>query len=137
MAGGGGQSKYKNTAYNIIAAQIVLTLAIAGVLWGWVGAKSAHSAIIGGAINVISGFYLATRLFRFDSKSTPERILRAFYVGEAVKYGLTVALFAYVIVFLDTDLRIVFSTFIVTMAVYWFALLGPMSTPGAKITKRT
>lgn len=124
---------YKKTAYKIIAAQILLTLAVAGLLLAVGTAKLAYSALAGGLISVVSGFYLAAKLFSFDQGVAPERILRAFFVGEAVKVAITVVMFTVIIVALDTEILIVVLTYIATLLVYWFALLG--TVPNERISR--
>lgn len=118
---------YKKTAYKIIATQILLTLAIAAVLLAVVSVKSAYSALVGGLISVVSGFCLAMKLFSFTSPTPPERILRAFYVGEVVKIAITVALFTFVMVVLDTDVLFLLLSYIAALSVYWFALIATTS----------
>ena len=94
----------------------------AGLLFG-VSIKSAYSALIGGGISTASSLYLVGRLFRFPEGTPPGRIIRAFYMGEAVKILLTAALFAVAIVFLKVDILFMLLAFMLTLSVYWFALL--------------
>jgi ATP synthase protein I len=114
---------YKGTAWKIVAAQILVTLVLAmGLLLG-VSVRSSYSALLGGGISTISSLYLVDRLFRFPEGTPPDRIIRAFYTGEAVKLFLVTALFAVAIVFLNVDFLFMLLAFIFTLPVYWFALL--------------
>lgn len=79
----------------------------------------------------MSSLYLVGRLFRFTEGAPPAKILRAFFWGEAVKILLTVALMTLAIVFLDVDILLMLLGFVLTLPVYWFALLMS-ATPGKR-----
>ena len=128
------QLDYKKAAYKIIAAQLLLTLVIASLLLVTGGVKSAYSALVGGSISVISGFYVAAKLFSFDRYVAPERVLRAFYVGEAVKIFITAVMFGLAIVVLQTDILVLILTYIAALSTYWFALLGTLNIDNTRIS---
>jgi ATP synthase protein I len=113
------------TARKIIIAQLLVTLFVALGALMWASYKAAYSASVGGVISAVASLYFAGRVFRHDSSTSPARILRAFYVGEAVKMALTVGLFLVAIVVLKVDILFMLFAYIATLPVYWFALLGP------------
>jgi len=86
-------------------------------------ARSAYSALAGGLVSVFSNFYLAAKLFRFERGAAPASIVRAFYIGEAVKILITAASFVVIFAVLDTEALYVLLTYGATLLVYWFALI--------------
>jgi len=100
-----------------------VSVAAAGVGLATGGTRAAYSAAVGGAICVLSGAYLAARMFRTQPGSSPAQVLRAFYVGEVVKVALTALLFAVTILYLDVDVLIVILAYVAALAVYWVALV--------------
>ena len=88
------------------------------------GPRAGYSAMVGGAICVLSGVYLAARMYRARPGAAPAEVLGAFYVGEVVKIGLTAALFAVAILYLDVDLLVVILAYVAALAVYWAALVA-------------
>jgi ATP synthase protein I len=90
---------------------------------GWLGGMgSALSAIAGGSIGILAGLYQALRMFRVDASESPERFMRAAYVGEAVKIVLTVALFIAAIRVLKVEFTATMVAYSATYIAYWMAL---------------
>ena len=118
----------KVTAYGIVAAQIVTGLCLAGGLLIFADQSTAYSALTGCAIGVVPNFYLVRRVFNSDVEQAPGQMLRAFYVGEAIKFALTVSLFVIAIIVLNTQILSLFGGYLATILVYWFALLMPEPT---------
>lgn len=116
---------HKRTAYKIVVAQLSVSLAIAGLLLTFAGARSAYSALVGGMVGVIPGFYLAVRVFNLPPDTPAVGVLQAIYFGETVKILLTVALMVIAMLLLDINLLIAFLAYLATVSVYWFALLFP------------
>lgn len=114
----------KKTAYKIVAAQALLTVIIALLLLVISSTRSAYSALAGGLVSVVSNFYLAAKLFRFERDVAPGRIGRAFYIGEAVKILITAVLFVFIFAVLNTEALYVLLTYGATLLVYWFALIA-------------
>ena len=68
--------------------------------------------------------------FASPAGSNPERVARAFYVGEGLKVAVTVALFVVVFVTIKVSFPALFGAYIATLFVYWIALanaLPPLS----------
>ncbi|MGH8628594.1 MAG: ATP synthase subunit I [Gammaproteobacteria bacterium] len=114
---------HKNTAYKIVAAQALVTVVLALLLLGISGGRSAYSALAGGLVSVFSNSYLAAKLFRFERGAAPASIVRAFYIGEAVKILITAVSFVVIFAMLDTEALYVLLTYGATLLVYWFALI--------------
>ena len=62
-------------------------------VWGRI---SGLSALVGGGISVLASAAMVLIGFASPAGSDPERVARAFYVGEGVKLALTVVLFVVV-----------------------------------------
>ena len=118
-----GPTSYRSTAIRILLAQTLVTVIAALGLYLWSGPHGAISALTGGMICVISGAYLALKMFKVDSDKPPVQWVRAFYVGEAVKLVLTALLFLIAIVYLKVNILIVILTYMAALSMYWFALL--------------
>ena len=118
-----GPTSYRSTAIRILVAQTLVTVIAALGLYLWSGSHGAISALTGGMICVISGAYLALKMFKVNSDKPPAQWVRAFYVGEAVKLVLTALLFLFAIVYLKVDILIVILTYMAALSMYWFALL--------------
>lgn len=112
----------KPRVYRIVRTQLAVTIAVALVVLALAGLESAYSALAGGLISVIANFYFAMQMFAGAGKS-PRQLVAAFYVGEAVKILITVALFVFVIKVLNVLFLPLFITYVITLLVYWFALL--------------
>lgn len=112
----------KPRVYRIVRTQLAVTVAVALAVLVLAGRESAYSAFAGGMISVIANFYFAMQMFRGARKS-PRQLVTAFYVGEAVKILITVVLFVFAIKVLHVLFLPLFITYVITLMVYWFALL--------------
>ena len=115
----------KVTTYGIIAAQVVTGLVLAGTVLLWLNSHAAYSVLTVAAIGIAPSFSLARRVFSLGVEATPDLILRAFYVGEGLKIGLTVGLFVIALLTLDIEVIWVVGGYLATIVVYWFAILMP------------
>lgn len=107
----------------IIGLQVAVSVVIAVACLGLFGANAAVSAFLGGAIG-FSGSFAYARKIAVPQTSDPKALLRAHFVGEVLKLGLTVILFAAVFIFYKGVAALpLLLTFMATLAVYWVALL--------------
>ena len=113
----------RRVAYGLVLAQLILTVAVTlGCLVLW-NRNAALSAAVGGGIGVAANLVLALVAFRKGERSLAEMV-SAFYIGEAVKFGVTIVLF---IVVLATMKRMLvpgalFGAFVATFLVHWMVL---------------
>lgn len=112
----------KPRVYRIVRTQLAVTIAVALAVFILAGLESAYSALAGGLISVIANFYFAMQTLAGTGKS-PRQLVTAFYVGEAVKILITAALFVVAIKVLNVLFLPLFITYVITLLVYWFALL--------------
>jgi ATP synthase protein I len=113
----------RRVAYGVVVAQVALTVVIALVClvrWGY---EAALSAAIGGGIGAASNLTLALMVFGRPRRELAE-LVRAFYVGEAAKIGVTVVLFVLVLATLKGMLvpGALFGAFAASFLVQWFVL---------------
>ena len=85
---------------------------------GWV---SVYSAWLGGAVCILPMLYFSRKLFKHRGARQANKIVKSFYVGEAIKIALSVALFALVFLTVVIDPVAFFTTFIVVQCMHWFA----------------
>ncbi|HSC13653.1 MAG TPA: ATP synthase subunit I, partial [Gammaproteobacteria bacterium] len=77
-----------------LLAQVCVSLAMAAVLWAWMGGVAAVSALLGGVAVVIPNGFLAARLLASNRDPRDSAMMRAAWIGEIGKLLLTALLFA-------------------------------------------
>ena len=113
----------RRVAWGVVLGQAVLTalLAVLGyLLWG---TRVALSGAVGGSIGTLANLTLAVVVFRKGPRELAA-LVRAFYVGEAAKIGVTIVLFVLVLATMKRMLvpGALFGAFIATFLVHWLAL---------------
>lgn len=107
----------------IIGLQVAVSVAIALLCLVFYGANAGLSALLGGAIGFLGSLAYARKIVAAET-SDPNVVLRAHFVGEVLKLGLTVILFVAVFIFYKGVAALpLLLTFIATLVVYWVALL--------------
>lgn len=110
-------------AYRIIGLQVLVTALISLLLLPLYGTLVAASAFAGGAIGFTTSWVYAKKM-TVPPGSDPRVMLRAHALAEISKLGLTVILWAAVLVFFKGVATLpMLMVFIATLAVYWVALL--------------
>ena len=119
------------TVMRVIRGQLSVTVVSAALWYLAAGPQAAQAAIAGGMIALVPGLYFAITVFSRRAAVSPKKMLRAFYRGEAVKFGLTIVLFAYAIKRFDAHFLPLIVTFVIAVFVYWVVLVSaPQHTPG-------
>ena len=112
-----------NPAHKISLLQVLVGLLVT-CLWWLKGPFSAYSAGLGALIAVIPQLFFAKKAFAKQGARAAKQIMNAFYLGEAIKWALTFALFAVVFIKTKPDALALMSTFaIAQIVVPLFALL--------------
>ena len=111
------------TAVRILAAQALLTLLIGLLTWLMADFKAAYSALTGGGINILATAVFAARVFAVKPGASARQMARAFYIGEVIKFLVTVGLFVVVLVWMDVSFLPLFVTYAITMLAFWLVLL--------------
>jgi F0F1-type ATP synthase assembly protein I len=114
-------SPHAALAFRICAYQLLLSLALAGGVWPWLGSQAALSLLLGGLASVVPGTVFAARIFR--ASADPARFVRAFYLGEVFKFAMGATWFAFALVVVRADMLFLILGYLATVPVYWLALL--------------
>jgi ATP synthase protein I len=109
-----------------VLGQVVVTVVAAAICFAVWGRTAGLSALVGGGISAMASTALAIIGFAAPAGAAPARVARAFYVGEATKLALTVALFVLVFVTMTVSFMALFGTYIATLFVYWIALANAL-----------
>jgi ATP synthase protein I len=120
----------RRLAFGVVLGQAGVTV-IAGLsAWALSGRVSALSALAGGGIGTAGSLVMAAVVLGGASAAGPRRALGAFYLGEAVKLALVMALFVVVLKVMRVAPLAMFAAFAATFLVYWLALLAALPTVG-------
>jgi ATP synthase protein I len=109
-----------------VLGQVVVTVLAAIICFAVWGRTPGFSALIGGGISVVASAVLAIIGFSAPAGAAAERVARKFYVGEASKLAVTVALFVTVFVTMKVNFAALFGAYIATLFVYWIALANAL-----------
>ncbi|KTD17945.1 ATP synthase subunit I [Legionella jordanis] len=110
-------------ARHLLLAQLAICLAVAFCLLLFFGKKEAISAFLGGVVFIIPSALFAGTLFRYQGARAARKIVKSFYVGEALKLLSTIALFTLVFMSFKIAPLAFFFTYIVVLMTHWFAPL--------------
>lgn len=108
-----------------------LVIACLALVWGIV---PAYSAMLGGFICLIPNAYFAYRTFKFQGARAAKHIIRSFYMGEAVKLGLTAGLFT--LVFVGVKPLAPLGLFVGFVGVQMIGWLVPLLVDGKRTKKQ-
>lgn len=116
--------------YKIIASQLIAVGFVTTVGYTTLGWISAYSLLLGGMICTVPNAYFSFKAFRYRGARAAQKIVRAFYLGEAVKILLMGAGFALSFIYVEPlSSRALFAGFI---TVYLVGLMATM-----RVTRKT
>lgn len=84
---------HRTPAFPVLLSQLIVTLAVALVLWLFQGLAAGYSGLLGGLVALIPNCYFAFRVYRYSGARSARAIVGEFYSGEAGKLILTAVLF--------------------------------------------
>jgi ATP synthase protein I len=116
----------RRLAMSVVLGQVAIMVVAAILCFAVWGRNAGISAVVGGGISAISSAALVLIGFASSAGSDPERVARAFYVGEGVKLALTVGMFVVVFLTMKVSFVALFGTYIATLFVYWIALANAL-----------
>lgn len=122
----------RRLAGSVVLGQVVVTAVAAILCFAVWGRTPGLSALVGGGISAVASAVLAIFGFSAPAGAAAETVARKFYVGEATKLAVTVALFVAVFVLMDVSYAALFGTYIATLFVYWIALANALPSLSAK-----
>jgi ATP synthase protein I len=121
----------RRLALRVVLGQAGVTAIVALIAWALAGGGAGCSALLGGGIATAGSLAMVGVVFGGLASGGPERVLGAFYTGEAVKLALIVVLFVAVLKLVRVVPLAMFAGFAATYLVYWIALLGVLPAAGA------
>lgn len=107
----------------ILLFQALTAGAISAVTLVLIGVAEAKSVLAGGVAGFLPNVFFAAKFGRHDPKKSAQEVVRAFYVGEALKLVLTGALFVLIFQIPGISFMPLFIGFVSVIMVFWFALL--------------
>lgn len=120
----------RRLAFGVVAGQAAVTVIFALACFAIAGGNAALSALVGGGIGTLSSLAMALLAFGRGAGTDPQRIVRAFYLGEAAKLGLAVVLFVVVLKAMKVSPGALFGAYVATFLVYWVALANALPPLG-------
>jgi ATP synthase protein I len=118
----------RRLAFGVALGQAAVALAAAALSWAIADSRAALSAALGGGISSAATFVMALLSFGKAVATDPLRAIRAFFVGEAVKVAVVIALFVAVLKTMKIVPLAMLSGYIATFFVFWIALAKTTST---------
>ena len=119
----------RRLAFGVVASQAAVSVVAALCALALAGRVGALSALAGGAIATAGSLAMAGLVFG-GSSGGAGRALSRFYLGEAVKLAVVVALFVVVLKAMRVAPLAMFAGFAATFLVYWIALLAALPALG-------
>ena len=117
-----GQPNPRRLALGVALGQAVVALLAGALSWVIADSRAAWSAVLGGGISSVATFAMALLSFRKGAATDPLRAVRAFFVGEAVKVTVVIALFVAVLKTMKIVPLALLGGYIATFFVFWIAL---------------
>ena len=117
----------RRAALRVVGRQALVALAVAAVAALGFGFSAGRSALLGGGVGVAATLLFVIALFRSPEGTSAARVAWEFYLGQALKVGLTVALLALVFRSRGTAPLAVLAGYVATYLAYWFTPRGPAS----------
>jgi ATP synthase protein I len=112
----------RRLALGVALGQAVVALAAALVSWAIADYRAALSAALGGGISSVASLVMALLSFSKQATTDPLRAVRAFFVGEAAKVALVIALFVVVLKTMKVVPLAMLGAYVATFFVFWVAL---------------
>jgi ATP synthase protein I len=122
----------RRLAFGLVLGQAGVTVIATFIAWMLGGEHAALSALIGGGIATVASLAMAGLVFGGRTAGSAQRALQAFYVGEAVKVALVIALFVLVLKWVSVQPLALLTSFIATVLVYWIALIAALPNIGSE-----
>ena len=123
----------RRLAFGVVLGQAGVSVIVALAAWGLGGAGAALSALLGGGIATAGSLAMAGLVFA-GASGNAQRIVAAFYAGEALKLVVVATLFVVVLRTVKVVPLAMLAGFAATYLVYWIALLGAL--PSVSGTRR-
>ena len=110
----------RRVAFRVVKIQLA-ALVVAAVFAGFIDRTTSLSVFVGGMICVIPASYFAFKAFSVVGAIQAQQVVKAFYLGEAVKLLLTVALFVVAFKWLPIAAPPLLIGYFITLCANWLA----------------
>ena len=121
----------RRLAFGVVLGQAGVTVIAALAALSVAGREAAWSALLGGGIATLGSVAMVALVFA-GAAANAQRIVAAFYAGEAVKLAVVVVLFVVVLRTVRVVPLAMLGSFAATYLVYWIALAGALPAMGAR-----
>ena len=111
----------RRLAFSVVLGQAVVTGIVALVSFAVSNAHAGLSAAVGGGIGTAASLAMALLVFN-GRRADAQRLVTAFYLGEAVKVALAVVMFVVVLKTMKVAPLPLFAAYMATFLVYWVVL---------------
>lgn len=118
----------RRLAFGVVLGQAVVSLIAAATALWLAGTQASVSALLGGGIATAGSLAMAALVF--GGTGSAPRALGAFYIGEAMKLAVVVALFVVVLKMVRVVPLALFAGFGATYLAYWIALVSALPAAG-------
>ncbi|MGL4474078.1 MAG: ATP synthase subunit I [Shewanella sp.] len=113
----------RGSAYRLVLMQVFVAGVVTIIFSGMWGVRFGVSALAGTLIAVLPNFVFATLAFSHSGASSADKVIKSFYLGEAVKMLLTIVLFSLAFLYMDVEFMPLFVTYAIALTVHWAAPL--------------
>ena len=125
----------RRLALSVVLGQAAVTVICALACWLIADAHAALSATLGGGISTAASFAMAMLGVGGRSAASPQRAMRAFFMGETAKIVLVIALFLAVLKTMRVVPLAMLGTYIATFLVFWVALANALPRKGGNLAR--
>ena len=116
----------RRLAFGVVLAQAAVTVTATLIAWGVADRRAALSALLGGGIATAGSLVMAAVALAKAGGSSPQSALMRFFVAEAVKVALVIAMFVVVLKTVNVSPLAMLGAFAATFVVYWIALIATL-----------
>lgn len=93
MSGYQDITRNRAAAFRLVYVQLVITVVIALLSYVYSELVIAYSVLLGSAVHILPNIYFVRSAFKRAKGETPQLILSRFYIAEAQKFLVTIAMF--------------------------------------------
>ena len=120
----------RRLAFSVVLGQAAVTIICALASWLIADSHAAISAALGGGISSAASLAMALLGVGGRSAADPQRVMRAFFIGETAKIALVIVLFVVVLKTMKVVPLAMLGTYIATFFVFWVALANALPPLG-------
>jgi len=112
----------KSIALKVLLIQTSFVIFATFIILLTMNLKASITLFAGGMIGVIPAWVFAKQAFRYAGARQARQVVRAFYLGEALKLTLTLLLFVLVFSFVNVSAGLLLSGYAIALIAHWVSL---------------